>query len=371
MLEVTRSTVNGHTIIAYMPLEDIRVALIGYGLGGRSFHAPIISATSGFRLGAIVTSNPERKRQAAAEHPQARIVDNADEIFSRASEFDIAVITTPNRTHVALATAALEAGLPVVVDKPLTPTSDQARQLVELADRKKLLLTVYQNRRWDGDFLTLQRLLRENALGRVHRFESRFERWRSSPKPGWRESADPEDAGGLLYDLGAHLIDQALVLLGPVTHVYAELDRRRPDVVVDDDVFVALTHASGARSQLWISMLAADRAPRFRLFGARGTYTKHGMDVQEEALRRGERADAPGWGIEPREQWGSFSDGQQSTPVESEPGSYPAFYSAVAESLRRGGPPPVDPRDAITTIRIIEAAKASAHGDVVVKLQSP
>ena len=351
-----------------MPLEDIRVALIGYGLGGRSFHAPIIAATPGLRLSAIVTSNPERKRQAAAEHPGARIVESADNIFSRASEFDLAVITTPNRTHMALASAALEAGLPVVVDKPLTPTSAQARQLVELAERKKLLLTVYQNRRWDGDFLTLRRLLRENMIGPVHRLESRFERWRISAKPGWRESADPEDAGGLLYDLGAHLIDQALVLLGPATQVYAELDRRRPGVVVDDDVFVALTHASGARSQLWISMLAADRAPRFRLFGARGTYTKQGMDVQEDALRRGERANAPGWGVEPREQWGSFSDGERTTSVETEPGSYPAFYAGVANSLRRGAPPPVDPGDAIETIRVIEAAQASAHGHVVVHL---
>jgi scyllo-inositol 2-dehydrogenase (NADP+) len=333
-----------------------RVALIGYGLGGRSFHAPIIAVTRGLRLEAIVTSNSERRRQASAEHPSTRLVENADEIFARPEDFDLVVVTTPNRTHVPLARRALEAGLPVVVDKPLAPTSAEARELCELARRRKLMLTVYHNRRFDGDFRTVRRLVRDRTLGAAHRFESRFERWRPELKGGWREKADPEEAGGLLFDLGSHLIDQALQLFGPAADVYAEVDARRPGAPVSDDVFVALTHENGVRSHLWMSVLAADRAPRFRLFGAKGTYTKFGMDVQEDALRSGQRPGSAEWGVEPREHWGVIANGATTSPVPTERGAYQDFYAGVAASLTTGAPPPVDPRDAAAVIEVIEAA---------------
>ena len=339
----------------------IRVALIGYGLGGRSFHAPIIAVTRGLRLDAIVTSNAERRRQASAEHPAARMVDSPDALFADAGKVDLVVVTTPNRTHVPLARRALEAGLPVVVDKPLAPTSQEARALAEEARRRKLLLTVYHNRRWDGDFRTIQRLLREGALGSVHRFESRFERWRPALREGWRESADPADAGGLLYDPGSHLIDQALQLFGPAAGVYAEVDARRRGSHVEDDAFVAITHENGVRSHLWMSVLAADRAPRFRVFGAKGTYTKLGMDVQEEALRNGQRPDAPGWGVEPRDAWGVLADGDATSSVPTEAGAYQDFYAAVAASLTSGTPPPVDPVDAAAVIEVIEQARRGFH----------
>ena len=333
-----------------------RVALIGYGLGGRSFHAPIIAVTRGLRLEAIVTSDPERRRQASAEHPSARLVEGAEDVFARPQEFDLVVVTTPNRTHVSLARRALEAGLPVVVDKPLAPSSREARELCELARRKKLMLTVYHNRRYDGDFRTVTRLVRDRALGDAHRFESRFERWRPELKGGWREKADPEEAGGLLFDLGSHLIDQAMQLFGAVADVYAEVDARRPGAQIDDDVFVALTHENGVRSHLWMSVLAADRAPRFRLFGSRGTYTKFGMDVQEDALRSGQRPGSADWGVEPREQWGVIADGATTIPVPTETGAYQDFYAAVATSLATGAAPPVDPVDAAAVIEVIEAA---------------
>lgn len=336
------------------------VALIGYGVGGRFFHAPIITATRGLRLAAIVTSNAERASEARAEHPRARVVKSADDLFNDPSGLDLAVISTANSAHVPLALAALEAGLHVVIDKPIAPTSSEARRIVDEADRRQLMLTVYHNRRFDGDFLTLQRLIRERALGEIHRFESRFERWRPIPKPGWRESADPADAGGLLFDLGPHVIDQALVLFGPVTQVYAEIDRRREHVEVDDDVFIALTHASGVRSHVWLTVLAAEKGPRFRVLGDRASYTKFGMDVQEDALRREVQPVGDGWGVEPREHWGTLAEGEDLRRVPSEAGDYGKFYEGVVAAIRDGAAPPVDPQDAIKGLEIIEAARRSA-----------
>lgn len=338
----------------------IRVALIGYGLGGRFFHAPLIAVTRDLRLDVIVTSHPERREQAGAEHPGARLVNRAEEVFARAGDVDLVVITTPNRTHAPLALAALKAGLPVVVDKPMAPTSVEAKRLVEEAERRNLFLTVYHNRRWDGDFRTVARLVEEGTLGEVHRFESRFERWRPSLRGGWRESTDPADAGGLLYDLGSHLIDQAMQLFGSVKDVYAEVDARRPGADVDDDTFLALTHVNGVRSHLWMSVLAADRAPRFRVFGAKGTFAKYGMDVQEDALRSGARPDTETWGEEPRESWGVILDGASASPVPTERGAYHEFYAGVARSLATGAEPPVDPAKAVAVIEVIEHARRSA-----------
>lgn len=340
--------------------SDIRVALIGYGLGGQSFHAPVIAATSGMRLAAIVTGNADRQAQAATEHPGACIVDSSEELFRDPSNIDLVVISTPNRTHVPLALQAVEAKCPVVVDKPLAISAAEARQLVDEARRRKIFLSVYQNRRWDGDFLTIRRLLAEQAFGKVHRFESRLDRWRPSAKGGWRELGDPREAGGLLFDLGSHLIDQALTLFGPVANVYAEVDTRRADVAADDDVFVALTHSSGVRSHLSASVLVAQSGPRLRVLGDRAAYTKITPDIQEDALRRGERPDAPNWGLERPEQYGLLGVGNDARPVPTERGDYRGFYAGVARSLRDGAPPPVDPKDAVAVLEIIETARSSS-----------
>jgi scyllo-inositol 2-dehydrogenase (NADP+) len=348
--------------------SPIRVALIGYGLAGSTFHAPFITTTPWLALRAIVTADPERRARAAHDHPEARLVDNADALWAQARELDLVVVATPNRTHAPLARAALEAGLPVVVDKPFAPTAAEAEALIHEARQRKLLLTVYQNRRWDGDFITLRQLVASGSLGTVFRLESRFDRWRPSPKGNWRERGDPAEAGGILYDLGSHLIDQALVLLGPVTSVYAELDRRRDGVEADDDSFLALTHASGARSHLGLSAVAAQTIVRLRAFGTRAAYVKHGLDVQEEALRRGERPDRAGWGEEPPERWGSLGAGDEVQPVPTARGEYPAFYASVARALREGGPPPVDPEDALAGLRIIEAARSSATTGSVIRI---
>jgi scyllo-inositol 2-dehydrogenase (NADP+) len=346
---------------------EVRVGLIGYGLAGSAFHAPLIARTRGMRLAAVVTSNPERAEEARNAHPGADIVDSAERLWERADALDLVVVASPNRTHVPLARAALAAGLPVVVDKPFAATADEGRALVDEARRLGLMLTVFQNRRWDGDFLTVRRLIAEGALGEVRRFESRFERWRPQPRPGWREQGDPAEAGGILYDLGSHLIDQALVLFGPVTHVYAELDRRRPGVQVDDDAFVALTHASGVRSHLWMSAVNPDHGLRMRVIGSEAAYVKREMDVQEAGMRRGVPVPDEEWGREPEESWGRLGGGLRWEPVETERGAWPEFYARVASALSDGGPPPVDPMDAVAGLEIIHAARMSGAEGMVIR----
>lgn len=324
------------------------------------FHAPLIEATSGLSLAAIVTSNKERQDDARRAHPGATIFDDTAQLWAHAQQLGLVVVASPNRAHVPLALKALAVGFHVVVDKPLAPTAAEGRRLMDEARLRRRMLTVFQNRRWDGDFLTVQRLLREGALGTLLRFESRFERWRPAPKGGWREEGAPEEAGGLLYDLGSHLIDQALVLFGPASHVYAELDRRRPSVQVDDDAFVALTHASGVRSHLFMSAVAAQPGPRFRVLGDRAAYVKHGLDVQEAALRSNPRVDSTGFGEDPREAWGVLGSGDDARPVPTEIGSYQRFYEGVVTALRGTTPPPVDPADAVAALEVIEAAQRSA-----------
>ncbi|HEV8602826.1 MAG TPA: Gfo/Idh/MocA family oxidoreductase [Gaiellaceae bacterium] len=334
-----------------------RVALLGYGLAGSAFHAPFIATTPGLRLAAIVTRNDERRARALRDHPEASVLETVDEVWSNADEFDLVVVAAPNRAHVPLARGSVEAGLPVVVDKPLAPSAAEGSALVEQAREREVMLTVFQNRRWDGDYLTLRSLLEREALGQVFRFESRFERWRPKPAGGWRERPGAEEAGGLLFDLGSHLVDQAIQLFGSVESVYAELDIRRPGAEVDDDVFVALEHVSGVHSHLWMSAVTAQKGPRFRVLGEGAAYTKHGLDVQEDALRAGRSPTEPGWGEEPREHWGMLGLNGDLREVPTAPGSYGAFYEAVAASLRGDALPPVDPGDAVAVLEVLEAAR--------------
>jgi predicted dehydrogenase len=335
------------------------VALLGYGLAGSVFHAPFISTTPGLRLSVVVTGNEERRDRALREHTGVEVVGTADEVWERAPELDLAVIATPNDIHLPLGLAALEAGLAVVVDKPLALNAEEGRALVDAAAERGLMVTALQNRRWDGDFLTVRKLLDTGELGRVHRFESRFERWRPDTGDGWRERTPAAKGGGLLLDLGSHLVDQAVQLFGPVSKLYAEVDARREGAVADDDVFLALEHESGVHSHLWASVLAADPGPRFRVLGDRAAYVKHGLDIQEEQLRAGGSQTDPDWGKEPRERWGRLIMGKESREVPTEPGSYGSFYAGVARSLRDGAPPPVDPREAVAVLELLDEARAS------------
>lgn len=347
----------------------VRVALIGYGLAGEAFHAPFVAATPGLRLDAVVVANPERRARAAAAHPHARLLDSADDIWASAGDIDLVVVAAPNRVHAELAHAAIAHGIAVVVDKPLARSAAEGRELVSAATEAGVMLTVYQNRRWDGDFLTARSLVESGELGQIARFESRFERWRPQPSAGWRESADPGEAGGVLFDLGSHLIDQALHLFGPAGSVYAEVATRRPGAAVDDDAFVALSHTSGVTSHLWMSAVAAQGGPRLRLLGDRSGYVKHGLDVQEAALRSGEGPGGAGWGVEEPAHWGLVGADGDARPVATLPGAYQRFYEGVAVALEGGAAPPVDPTDAVAGLEVIEAARTSSDEGRVVTLR--
>ncbi|GAB2982612.1 Gfo/Idh/MocA family protein [Saccharothrix stipae] len=337
----------------------MRTALIGYGLGGAAFHAPFLSTTPGLALAAVVTGNPDRRAEVAARYPRAELIASVAEVWRRADEFDLVVVTTPNRLHAEHARAALEHGLNTVVDKPFASSAAQARELADLAAARGVLLAPFHNRRWDGDFRTVARLVDEGALGRVHRFESRFERWRPEVKESWKESGDPADLGSIVFDLGTHLVDQAVALFGRPTSVYAEVRTLRPGARAHDDAFLALSHPSGAVSHLWASALVASLGPRFRVLGDRSAYVKHGMDPQEEALKAGEVPGGEGWGEDAVEQWGVLG----AEPVRTEPGAYQDFYAAVA-----AGQAPVPVADAIAGLEVLEAAFESARTGGVVPL---
>jgi predicted dehydrogenase len=343
-------------------MRPLRGAIVGYGLAGSVFHGPLIAATEGLEVATVVTSNSDRGEQALREHSGARVVASVDELWERAAEHDFAVIATSNESHAPLARAALDARLAVVVDKPLATSAADARALIAHAESKDLLLTVFQNRRWDSDFLTLRRLVSEGALGQLRRIESRFERWR--PQAGadaWRDTTSPERGGGVLLDLGSHLVDQALTLLGPATHVYGEVESRRGGAS-DDDAFVALRHSGDVYSHLWMSAVAAAPGPRLRVTGSEAGFVVEQVDGQEDALRAGRRpGDGEEWGLEPPERWGRLVQGEDSEPVASEPGAWPEFYAGLARALREGAPPPVDPADSAAVLDVLEAARARAR----------
>jgi scyllo-inositol 2-dehydrogenase (NADP+) len=352
----------------------VRVAIVGYGLAGSVFHAALVATTPGMSVAAIVTADDERRAQARRDHPEARVLDRADAIWADAGAYDLVVVAAPNRAHAPLTLAAIDAGLPVVVDKPMAATPADARAMVDAADRAGLMLTVFHNRRWDSDFLSAQKLLAGGDLGAPVRLESRFDRFRPEPRSGaWRELADPADAGGTLWDLGPHLIDQARVLFGEPTHLYAEVERRRPGALVDDDVFVALRFRGGESAQIWASQVAAIAGPRMRLSGLRGAYEQPGVDPQEDMLRSGMRPGDPGWGLPPRERWGRLVTADPEPgdrTVEPEPGRWEEFYARVRESLLDGSPPPVDPRDGLRAVELIDAARRSAAERAVLRLSA-
>jgi scyllo-inositol 2-dehydrogenase (NADP+) len=336
----------------------------------------LIANTDGFALTAVVTGNPERAAAARERYPGIRVVPTVDELLAKPDALDLVVVASPNRTHVPIGLAAIEAGLPVVIDKPVAATVADAERLRDAAARVGVLVSVFHNRRWDADFRTLQKIVSDGALGTVHRFESRYERWRPEIKKGvWRENPDPADAGGLLYDLGSHVIDQSLTLFGPVAGIYAEIDRIRAGARVPDDVYLALAHGNGVRSHLWASALVAIPGPRFRALGSTGAYEKYGMDPQEDVLRAGGTPRDPGWGVEPEPAWGRLAVGDPTAPaadptvttVPSLPGAYQDFYAGLRDALRGQAPPPVTIEQAIDVIAVIEAAQRSVRDGVVVR----
>lgn len=347
-------------------VEPLRVGIVGYGLAGRVFHGALLAADPAWQVDAVVTRDPDRAGQAAAAHPGAEVVADVDELWRR--ELDLVVVATPNDTHVETAVRALRAGAAVVVDKPLATSADDARGLVGLAESLGRPLTVYQNRRWDGDFLTATRLAGSGELGDVHTVESRFEPWKLENRLGWKRRATSADGGGILFDLGPHLVDQAVRLLGPVRSVHAEIATRRPTGSADDDVYLSLEHDGGRRSRLTMSHVAALPGPRFRVLGSAGAYEVHGLDPQEAQLSSGLPPVDPTYGVDAGDRRGVVVTGGTRRDESTDPGRYPEFYSRLARALRGDGDLPVDPWDAVRALEVIEAARRSAGEGRVVRL---
>jgi predicted dehydrogenase len=348
------------------PEPTIRTAVVGYGLSGSVFHAPLIAADGRYSLDIVATSDAGRQAAALERYPGVKTVPDGDAVLALAGDLDVVVLGTPPATHYPLAKAALEAGLDVVVDKPFAVSSAEGQELIALAARLGRVLTVFQNRRWDGDFLTVRKLLAGDALGTVTRFESSFERWSPDIVKAWKAQATAAQGGGVLFDLGSHLIDQALLLFGPATVAHAELQVRRPDEKVDDDVFVVLYHGSGVTSHLRMNMLCAQQGPRFRVLGSRAAFTKHGVDPQEPYIVAGGSPLDEEFGREAPEWAGVLGRDGHLDALPTERGAYPEFYRILADKLLDGGsdsalPVPVDPADAVETLKIIEKARGLAQ----------
>ncbi|GAB3534302.1 Gfo/Idh/MocA family oxidoreductase [Arthrobacter tecti] len=312
----------------------------------------------------IVTGNRERAADAKTDFPNVQIVASTNQLESHFSELDLLVLAGPPHTHLEQGLAALDAGLAVVVDKPFAPSESDGLQLIEKAEQMGRPLIVFQNRRWDGDFLTVHKVISGGELGDVYQFESSFEHWAPNVVGRWQDTMPSSQGGGVTFDLGSHLIDQALVLFGPVADVHADLRTVREGGGNDDVSSIELIHESGVHSRLWMSRLGAIPGPRFRVLGTRGAYVSYGLDGQESALTAGMKPTDSGYGLEPEETWGTLGAAaprvQPPVIVPTERGNYPAFYQGVAEAVRGTGPAPVDPRDALEVVKVLERIQSAA-----------
>ncbi len=343
-----------------------KIGLVGYGFGGRYFHAPLISAAPGVEFAGVVTRSRDRQAEVAAEHPGTPTFDSLAELA--AAGVQGVAISTPADTHIPLVHEAIALGLAVVCDKPFALEAGPAREVVRAAEAAGVVLTVYQNRRWDADFLTVKRLLDSGELGEIGRFESRFERFQP-------EGGPPTSGGGLLRDFGAHLFDQALNLFGSASSIYceAELGEKDDDGVVDDGFFAAIRHESGVISHLTGDWVQGAPGPRFRVSGSAGSYVlDKTMEIQEDLLVAGRSPATEGehWGVEPGADWGRIESGAARTVVATERGRWDTYYPAFAAAIRGEGPVPVDPWDAVATLEVMDAARASARTRRVVPLGS-
>ncbi len=329
--------------------SSLNVALVGFGYVGRSFHAPLIGAVDGLTLHTIVSSRPDDVR---AEWPAVHVVANLSDALAD-PEVDLVVLATPNDLHAPQAHAALEAGQHVVIDKPFTVTVDEAEQVAEHAVRAGRLLSVFHNRRWDSDFLTLRSLIAADALGDIVSFESHFDRFRPTIRNRWRERAGP--GSGLWIDLGPHLIDQVLQLFGPPIGIRLDLAIQREGAETDD-YFHSVLRYDNWRAILHASTLAPAHDLRYAVHGRRGSFIKNGLDAQELALKAGRTPGDAGWGVDPRPGTLTFVDGEAvgTRVVEGIPGDYRQYYAAVRDAILGTGSNPVTPEDGLAVMRLIE-----------------
>jgi len=350
-------------------MKKIKVGIIGFGLSGKIFHSPFIHSIESMEISKIVTANPINASNAKNEYPKAKIISNPNELFED-DEIDLVIVSVPNTFHADFATKALMANKHVVVEKPFTVTSEEAEELVKLSRKMQRILTVYQNRRWDSDFLTVRKIIESNILGNIVEFESHYDRFRDFIKPNaWREENIP--GSGMLYDLGSHLIDQALSLFGLPKEVYADIKIQRKDGKTDDYFEINLFY-DHTKVILKSSMLVREPLPRFILLGDKGSFIKYGMDVQEDALKAGLKPTNSGnWGEEPEKNWGilntEFKKLHFRGKVESEKGNYRAFYENLYKAIIGEEDIQIKPEEARNTIRVIELALLSNKNKCNVK----
>ncbi|MCM3630555.1 oxidoreductase [Paenibacillus glycanilyticus] len=338
-------------------MNKVNVGLVGFGLSGQVFHAPIVQSIDGMEIVKVVSSNPGKVGQYL---PDAAVVDKLDDLLSDES-IELVIITSPNQTHYPYAKQALLAGKHVVVEKPFVISSEEAEDLIATAERQNRKLSVYQNRRWDNDFLTVKGLIQSGKLGDIASYETHYDRYRPQVSDRWREQAGP--GSGMLYDLGSHLIDQALHLFGKPSSVYADLLQQRAGSEVVDYFHLILTYEN-MRVILHSGSLVLQHGPRFQVHGSLGSFVKYGLDSQEETLRQGGLPGQSDWGKD-REEWHGeltlMDDGQAvASKVATEQGSYERFYEGMHQAITEDKPVPVDAADARNTIRVIELAMLSS-----------
>ncbi|MBX3100346.1 MAG: Gfo/Idh/MocA family oxidoreductase [Salinibacterium sp.] len=338
----------------------IRAAIVGYGLSGRVFHSPFLESDSNFELAAIVTGDDARRAQASGEHRNARIYQSFEELESSGESFDLIVLAGPPDTHRELALKALAMGAAVIVDKPFVASTEDAQLLIDAATVAGRPLMVFHNRRWDGDFVTIQSLIRSGRLGDVFHFESNFEHWSPTTTPGWKDQLPASRAGGVAWDLGSHLVDQALVLFGPTASVTSRLRTVREGGGNDDHAEIHIVHESGVVSRLLMSRLSDGHGPRFRLLGTRGSFISFGLDPQEPALDAGALPTDEGFGTVSPQNYGTLTEhtagGSITSQIPTEPGDYAEFYRRVAAAVRGTGPEPVRPEEALDVVAVLELA---------------
>lgn len=342
----------------------VRLGLVGYGAGGRYFHAPFIEAADGIELVGVVTRSPQRRAELAADYPHVPAFDSIEDLL--AAGVDAVTITTPPQTRRELVRTAIAAGVAVVADKPFAPTAEAGRELEQEAARAGVVLNVFHNRRWDADIRTLAAVLAGGELGRLTRVESRFD----LDDPA---TLDAGPTGGLLRDIGAHLVDQALWLLGPATHVYAELEWIDLDEGPTDAGFtIALTHATGVRSHLSSTKRNHLQTRELRAYGSTGGYVASGTDVQAQAVFAGLRPAALGaaWGFEAESRWGTLSTAAGRRPVPSAQGAYQNYYTQFAAALRGADEFPVPASEGVRTLAVLDAARESAETTAVIRIPS-
>lgn len=342
------------------PISPVRIGLVGYGTGGRYFHAPLISSLAGAVFAGVVTRSPERRVLLHREHPGVAACDSVTELLSRG--VDLVTVSIPPQQRTMIVHELIDAGITVVVDKPFAMTVPEARELITHANAAGVMLSVFQNRRWDSEALTVARVAASGVLGTIRLVESALDRWEP-------HSANDQSGGGWLLDLGSHLVDQVLTIFGPAVTVFAELDRSG-GIAGERSFLILIEHASGIQSRVSANSVQNSFGPRFKVSGDDATLVITGLDIQTDQVLAGETPASlgAGWGVEPRERWAQIVRQHQVTEFERVSGDWMSFYRLTADAVRQGTAPPVTAESAFDTLVVLDAALRSWRTERVVRL---